>query len=68
MHAIKPSFARSFGNHLALGVAVTALLISKWCSAGTTATQTDDRTGKTVKCSIVYINGDVVIRCPKGAR
>jgi len=68
MHAIKPSFARSFASHLALGVAITALLISKWCSAGTTATQTDDRTGKTVKCTIVYINGDAVITCPKVAK
>jgi len=67
MQAIKPSFARSFASHLALGVAITALLVSKWCSADT-ATQTDNRTGKTVKCTIVYINGDAVIRCPKGAR
>lgn len=67
MHAIKPSFARSFGNHLALGIAITALLVAKWCHADT-ATQTDNRTGKTVKCTIVYINGDAVITCPKGAR
>ncbi len=64
MHAIKPSFVRSFAQHLALGVAITALLVSKWCSADT-ATQTNDRTGKTVKCSIIYINGDAVITCKK---
>jgi hypothetical protein len=55
-----------------LGVAITALLISKWCHADS-ATVTEDRTGKTVKCTIIYINGDAVIRCPafpvtKGAR
>lgn len=66
MHAIKPSFARSFGNHLALGVAITALLISKWCSAA-------EPSSPKPRCSIVYINGDAVIRCPafpvtKGAR
>jgi len=67
MHAIKPSFARSFAAHLALGIAITALLISTWCHADT-ATSTDNRTGKTVKCTIIYINGDAVIRCPKVVR
>ena len=58
MQAIKPSFARSFGQHIALGVAITALLVSKWCSAA--------EAPKPVKsCTIVYINGDAVITCKR---
>lgn len=58
-------FARSdFAAALAVLGFVFALLLSKWAGAADSATQTD-RGGKTAKCSIVYINGDAVIRCPK---
>lgn len=67
MQAIKPSF-RTFARDLAVITVVASLLVSKWCGAAGTATQTDNRTGNTVKCSIVYINGDAVIRCPKVVR
>lgn len=64
---LQPSFRRSsFARDLAVIVAVLGLLLSKWAGAATTATQTNDRTGKTVPCKIVYINGDAVITCPKG--
>lgn len=42
-----------------------ALLLSGWVSAAESAPK---RTGTTVKCSIVYINGDAVITCPKVTR
>lgn len=66
-------FARSdFAAALAAIGFVFALLISKWAVAGYDthdhAWQTDNRTGVTVKCTIVYINGDAVIRCPKGSK
>ena len=62
MHAIKPSFARSFGRDLSVCIAVAALLVSKWCGAADVAPK------PVKKCSIVYINGDVVISCPKVVR
>ena len=66
---MRPSFIRPVRD-LACILAVAAILISKWCGATeqTKAWQTDNRTGKTVKCQIVYINGDAVIRCPKVSR
>jgi hypothetical protein len=45
---------------LSVIAAVAALLISKWCGA---AEQT--QSSKRPNCTIVYINGDAVIRCPK---
>lgn len=64
MQAIKPSFARSFAQHIALGVAITALLVSKWCGAA----EAPKAEPKPAKCSIIYINGDAVITCKNGAR
>lgn len=58
MQAIKPSFARSFGRDLAVVTVVASLLISKWCGAA-------EPTKPVKSCSIIYINGDAVITCPK---
>jgi hypothetical protein len=61
------SFARTdFAAMLAVIGFIFALLCSKW--AGAAETSEPVRKGTTVKCSIVYINGDAVITCPKVAR
>jgi len=62
MHAIKPSFARSFGRDISVCIAVAALLVSKWCGAAEPTAPAQP----VKKCSIVYINGDAVITCKKG--
>lgn len=55
-------FARTdFAAMLAVIGFTFALLCSKWAGAA----ETTRPEGKTVKCSIVYINGDAVISCPK---
>ena len=58
---MRPSFIRTFARDLAVTSFVAALLISKWCGA---AEPTD---AKRPRCTIVYINGDAVIKCPKSA-
>lgn len=58
------AFSRSdFAAMLAVIGFTFALLLSKW--AGAAETTEPVRKGQTVKCSIVYINGDAVITCPK---
>jgi hypothetical protein len=57
-------FAKTdFAAMLAVIGFIFALLCSKWAGAAETAQPV--RKGATVKCSIVYINGDAVITCPK---
>lgn len=60
MHTLKPSF-RPFARDLAAIVAVAALLVSKWCGAAESS-----EPAPKPRCSVVYINGDAVISCPKG--
>lgn len=61
-------FAKTdFAAMLAVIGFMFALLLSKWAGAAETAIS-KARTGTTVKCTIVYINGDAVITCPRFAK